>query len=420
MDSNAKHFWSGKRVFLTGHTGFKGGWLSVWLTSLGATVKGFSLEAPTTPSLYACAKINDIVESDIGDIRNAQVLSKSMRDFNPDVVFHLAAQPLVRLSYDEPVETFSTNVMGTANVLESVRNITSVRAVVVVTSDKCYDNKEWHWGYREDEPLGGYDTYSASKACAEILTNSYRQSFFNKDDGQTRCAIASARAGNVIGGGDWAADRLVPDILRNLQLNEPVVLRNPQAIRPWQHVLEPLSGYMKLAELLWEKGAEFAQAWNFGPPETGAKTVQWMTEQLIDQWGAGSWELESGQQPHEATYLKLDCSKAREKLKWHPVWDPAEALAITANWHKAWLNKASMHQQCLDDIRRYSQNLQRLNELNQAGASSSSHSVAKPESLRGLAADNPPQATSPEKAFAKSQADGPAQPHTKQKSSTAT
>jgi len=358
-----KQFWSGKGVFLTGHSGFKGGRLAVWLTSLGATVKGYSLDAPTTSSLFAFSKLDDIVESEIADIRDAVVLSKSMQAFKPDVVFHLAAQTLVRLSYDIPVETFSTNVMGTANLLEAVRSLPSVRAVVVVTSDKCYENKEWHWGYREDEPSGGYDTYNASKACAEIVTNSYRQSFFQTNSAQKNCSIASGRAGNVIGGGDWAADRLVPDILRNLQSSIPLIIRNPNAIRPWQHVLEPLSGYMKLAKLLHEQGEPFAQVWNFGPPETGAKTVQWMTEELINQWGSGSWELEAGDHPHEATYLKLDCSKAREKLSWQPVGNPAEAWAVTVNWHKAYVNELNMRDQCLADIERDTINLRRIEEL---------------------------------------------------------
>lgn len=361
MDSSNEKFWAGKRIFLTGHTGFKGSWLSLWLSSLGATVKGYSLAAPTSPSLFNCAGVENIVESQIGDIRDAESLHHSMLSFKPDIVFHLAAQPLVRLSYELPVETFSSNVMGTVNLLESVRNIPNIQAVVVVTSDKCYENKEWRWGYREGEPLGGYDTYSASKACAELVTSSYRQSFFNNTP--NHCALASARAGNVIGGGDWAADRLVPDILKSLQKAEPVVLRNPQAIRPWQHVLEPLAGYMTLAKQLCESGQSYAEAWNFGPPEEGAKTVQWMTEELISQWGSGSWELEAGAQPHEATYLKLDCSKAREKLHWQPVWNPAEALAVTANWHKAWVNGANMQLHCLDDVERYNRNLLRLQDI---------------------------------------------------------
>jgi len=364
-------FWKGKRVFITGHSGFKGGWLTIWLNSLGAIVKGFSLDAPSDPSLFSSAAIDKLIDSEIGDIRDGRVLSESMNEFQPDIVFHLAAQSLVRLSYGEPVDTFSTNVMGTVNVLEAVRNIDSVGAVVVVTSDKCYENKEWHWGYREDEPLGGYDTYSASKACAELVTNSYRQSFFQphgdqpargKSSGKPKCAIASARAGNVIGGGDWAADRLVPDILRNLQLDKPVVIRNPNAIRPWQHVLEPLSGYMMLATLLFEKGNAYAQAWNFGPPDTGAKSVQWMTEEVISQWGTGSWELKEGDQPHEATYLKLDCSKAISKLAWIPVWSPSEALAVTVNWHKAWASSANVHELCIRDIDRYTRNFLRLSE----------------------------------------------------------
>jgi len=356
-------FWKGKKVFLTGHTGFKGGWMAIWLTSLGATVKGYSLDAPTTPSLFDSAKINDLIESDIGDIRDAKALSASMHAFKPDIVFHLAAQSLVRLSYEVPVDTFATNVMGTVNVLEAVRHSDSVGALVVVTSDKCYENKEWHWGYRECEPLGGYDTYSASKACAELVTNAYRQSFFQARPCGSSSALASARAGNVIGGGDWAADRLVPDILRNLQSKTSIVIRNPNAIRPWQHVLEPLSGYMMLAKLLFEKGNAYAQAWNFGPPDTGAKSVQWMTEEVISQWGSGSWEHEGGEHPHEATYLKLDCSKATRNLDWIPVWNPSEALAVTVNWHKSWVSGANVHELCIKDIERYTRNFQRLTEM---------------------------------------------------------
>lgn len=353
-----KQFWVGKRVYLTGHTGFKGGWMALWLADMGAIVKGFALEAPTSPSLFECAGVADVVESEIGDIRDSHTLSESMRAFNPDIIFHLAAQPLVRLSYEIPVDTFATNIMGTVNLLEAARELPNLRALVVVTSDKCYENKEWQWGYRENEALGGYDTYSASKACTEIVANSYRQSFFQGEGKINNTLIATARAGNVIGGGDWAADRLVPDVLKSLQKSVPVVIRNPLAIRPWQHVLEPVSGYMLLAQAMCEKGEEYAQAWNFGPPDTGAKTVQWMTEKLIDQWGAGSWQLESGYQPHEATYLKLDCSKARGLLRWESVWNPDNALAITAHWHKVWLNKGNMREQCVSDIQQFMQDQQ--------------------------------------------------------------
>ena len=310
----------------------------------------------------------------MGDIRDARTLFASMQAFQPDIVFHLAAQSLVRLSYSVPVDTFSTNVMGTANVLEAVRCLGGVGAVVVVTSDKCYENREWQWGYRECEPLGGYDTYSASKACAELVTHSYRQAFFQSRGNETTqgngsiSAIASARAGNVIGGGDWATDRLVPDILRNLQSGTPVVIRNPNAIRPWQHVLEPLSGYMLLAKLLFNEGDAFAQAWNFGPSDTGAKSVQWMTEEVISQWGEGSWEVEDGEHPHEATYLKLDCSNAMSKLEWSPVWNPSEALAFTVNWHKAWVSDANVYELCIKDIDRYTRNSLRIVEMSQGCA----------------------------------------------------
>ncbi len=342
--------------------------MAIWLTSLGAIVKGFSLDAPTRPSLFSGAAIEDLIESEIGDIRDAQKLLASMQAFKPDIVFHLAAQSLVRLSYSEPVNTFSTNVMGTVNVLEAVRCINSVGAVVVVTSDKCYENKEWQWGYKECEPLGGYDTYSASKACAELVANAYRQSFFQSRGKEPMSSIASARAGNVIGGGDWAADRLIPDILRSLQSGTPVVIRHPNAIRPWQHVLEPLSGYMMLAAMLFEKGDAFAQAWNFGPPDSGAKSVQWMTEEVIAQWGGGNWEVGDGAHLHEATYLKLDCSKAISKLEWTPVWNPSEALAVTVNWHKAWASGANVHELCIKDIDRYTRNFLRITEKNRGCA----------------------------------------------------
>ncbi|MBU1775020.1 MAG: CDP-glucose 4,6-dehydratase, partial [Gammaproteobacteria bacterium] len=295
-------FWRGKKVFMTGHTGFKGGWLSLWLQSMGAQVTGFALLPPTIPSLFEVADVAQGMTSIIGDIREAESLAKAVREAAPEIVIHMAAQPLVRYSYANPVETYSTNVMGTVHLLEAVRQTPSVRAVVNVTSDKCYDNKEWVWGYRENEAMGGFDPYSNSKGCAELVASAYRNSFFNPEKyHEHKVALASVRAGNVIGGGDWAADRLIPDILRAISDNKPVVIRSPHAIRPWQHVLEPLSGYLLLAEKLYEQGIAYAEGWNFGPNDEDAKPVQWIVERLTEQWGDGaSWLLDGGEHPHEA------------------------------------------------------------------------------------------------------------------------
>ena len=319
-------FWEGKRVFLTGHTGFKGSWLSLWLQSMGAIVKGYALEPPTKPSLFLEANVADDMESEIGDIRNLEVLKHSMLSFNPDILIHMAAQPLVRLSYNEPVDTYTTNVMGTVNVLEAARSCKKLKAVVSVTTDKCYENKEWSWGYRENEPMGGYDPYSSSKGCAELVTSAYRRSFFNTKES---ASIATARAGNVIGGGDWAEDRLIPDILNAFEKSHPVIIRNPLSTRPWQHVLEPLSGYLVLAENLYLYGDEFAEPWNFGPKDEGCKPVEWILNKMVDNWGEGArWELDENNNPHEAGFLKLDCSKAANKLKWEPRWDLEETLKL--------------------------------------------------------------------------------------------
>jgi len=343
-------FWSGKRVFLTGHTGFKGGWLSLWLQSLGAEVQGLAL-APSGPhSLFTEANVAHGMASAIGDIRDLDTIKRTMAAFRPDIVIHMAAQPLVRLSYAEPVETYATNVMGTVHLLEAVRQTPGVRVVVNVTTDKCYDNKEWAWGYREDEPMGGYDPYSNSKGCAELVSNAYRQSFFQRSGP----ALATARAGNVIGGGDWASDRLVPDILRAFERGEPVVIRNPHSTRPWQHVLEPLAGYLTLAQRLWDGGAAFAEGWNLGPRDEDARPVQWIVEQLVDQWGRGArWQLDGGTHPHEANYLKLDISKARARLGWHPTWRLAGALQHIVTWHQAWLDRQDVRALCLQQIAQY-------------------------------------------------------------------
>jgi CDP-glucose 4,6-dehydratase len=356
MGVTARGFWRGKHVFMTGHTGFKGSWLSLWLQHLGADVTGYALNPPTNPSLFDVANVGTGMRSTIADIRDAETLSKAMRVAKPDIVIHMAAQPLVRYSYQAPVETYTTNVMGTVHLLEAVRQTDSVRAVVNVTTDKCYENKEWPWGYRENDPMGGYDPYSSSKGCAELVTAAYRNSYFNlAEHSEHGVAIATGRAGNVIGGGDWAQDRLIPDMLRAIEAGEPVQIRSPHAIRPWQHVLEPLSGYLNLAEKLYTQGPAYAEGWNFGPADEDAKPVQWIVEQLTAQWGDGaSWQLDSNPQPHEAHHLKLDCSKARSVLNWHPKWDLTRTLQSIIAWHKAARQGANMNAVCLQQITEYS------------------------------------------------------------------
>lgn len=348
-------FWHGKSIFLTGHTGFKGSWLSLWLKHIGAQVTGYALQPSTDPSLFEVADVAQDMTSIIGDIRDAEKLAQAMRDAAPEIVIHMAAQPLVRYSYENPVETYSTNVMGTVHLLEAVRQTPSVRAVVNVTSDKCYDNKEWVWGYRENEPMGGFDPYSNSKGCAELVTSAYRSSFFNPTKYfDHRVALASARAGNVIGGGDWAADRLIPDIMRAISSGQPVVIRRPNAIRPWQHVLEPLSGYLLLAQKLYEEGVTFAESWNFGPCDEDARPVQWIIDRLIQQWGGNAtWKLDEGGHPYEAHYLKLDCSKAKMRLRWQPRWNLDQTLGQVVAWQRAWLAKEDMRRFTLSQIEQY-------------------------------------------------------------------
>lgn len=344
-------FWKGKRVFLTGHTGFKGGWVAIWLHQMGAIVKGFALKPNTNPSLFEVAKVSELLDSEFGDIRDLSTIKKSMVDFNPEILIHMAAQPLVRLSYKEPVHTYMTNVMGTVNVLESARSCKNLIAIVSVTTDKCYENKEWAWGYREKEPMGGHDPYSSSKGCAELVTAAYRSSFFNTHD---TANLASARAGNVIGGGDWADDRLIPDILKAFEKHEPVIIRNPLATRPWQHVLEPLSGYLVLAQQLYNEGNEFAEAWNFGPKDEDCQSVGWILDKMVAKWGEGaSWEIDEKNNPHEAGYLKLDCSKAAMKLKWYPNWNLEYTLDSIINWHHNWLSGKNIQEQCLQEIAAY-------------------------------------------------------------------
>lgn len=343
-------FWQGKRILLTGHTGFKGGWLSLWLAEMGAEVHGYALAPPTEPNMFTVAGLEErLASSTLADVRDAAALEQAMAAARPEVVLHLAAQPLVRQSYAEPAETFAVNVMGTVNLLEAVRKTPGVRAVVNVTTDKCYENREWVWPYRENEALGGHDPYSSSKACSELATVAWRCSFLDSAGVQ----LASARAGNVIGGGDWAADRLVPDFLRALDAGKTLVVRSPLATRPWQHVLEPLTGYLLLAEKLCTEGAAFAEAWNFGPDASDARTVQWIVEALCTRVPGAAWQRADAPQPHEAHTLRLDSTKASARLGWRPHWNLQRALESTLDWHQAWKSGANMADFSLRQIREY-------------------------------------------------------------------
>jgi CDP-glucose 4,6-dehydratase len=353
VDSN---FWGNKSVFLTGHTGFKGGWMSLWLQSLGAKVTGFALSPSSKPNLFEVSQVEKGMHSIIGDIRDLENLKKAMQEAKPDILIHMAAQPLVRYSYSNPVETYATNVMGTVHVLEAARENKNIKAILNVTSDKCYENKEIDRGYREDEPMGGFDPYSNSKGCAELVSSAYRNSFFNIDKYQTHgVAIATARAGNVIGGGDWAEDRLIPDFMRSMEKKEKLRIRNPHAIRPWQHVLEPLSGYLILCQKLYEEGPSFSESFNFGPKEKDAKNVEWIASHITKAWGEEAAYKVSGNVSslHEAHFLKLDCSKANKKLGWQSKWDIHEALEKICAWHKAHLKNEDMRQYSLNDINMY-------------------------------------------------------------------
>lgn len=344
-----KNFFHGKKVFITGHTGFKGSWLCLWLSRLGAHVTGYALDPPTTPSLFELARVGELVESHIADVRDAAALANAVLQAQPEIVIHMAAQPLVRDSYKIPVETYAVNVMGTVHLLEAVRGCPSVKAVVNVTTDKCYENREWAWGYRENEPMGGFDPYSSSKGCSELVTAAYRNSYF-----QRSVALASARAGNVIGGGDWATDRLIPDCISALLAGEPVRIRNPHAVRPWQHVLEPLSGYLTLARKLYESGSEYAEGWNFGPADDDAKPVEWIVDRMCKLWGNGAqYEIDAGDHPHEAHYLKLDCSKARMRLDWQPRWNLDKALNNIIEWTNVYRSGGDLRRCCLDQIDNY-------------------------------------------------------------------
>lgn len=350
-----KSFWAGKVVLLTGHTGFKGSWLSLWLQSMGANVIGYAFTPSPDNGLFISANVANGMTSLEGDIRDFDAISKTFEKYQPEIVIHMAAQSLVRHSYANPIETYATNVMGTVHLLEAARQVGSVRAIVNVTSDKCYENREWVWGYRENEPMGGYDPYSNSKGCAELVTAAYRNSYFNSEKfAEHGVAVASVRAGNVIGGGDCAEDRLIPDIMRAIVQGTPVHIRNPDAIRPWQYVLEPLSGYLMLAQKLWEEGAAYSQAWNFGPNDEDAKPVSWIVNRLTKIWGKGaSWVEDKRDHPHEAHYLKLDFSKAKSRLNWQPKWRLEKALDEIVSWHQAQQAGEDMRTVTLGQIAKY-------------------------------------------------------------------
>jgi CDP-glucose 4,6-dehydratase len=355
MNSFRRELWAGRKVFVTGHTGFKGSWLALWLQRLGSEVRGYALDPVTEPNLFTVARVAETLEDQRGDICDLQRLEASLRDFAPEVVFHLAAQPLVRASYSDPIATYQTNVIGTANVLEAVRRTASVRAVVIITTDKCYENREWPWAYRETDPLGGYDPYSSSKACAEIVTASFRQSYFPVGSFDThRVGVATARAGNVIGGGDWSEARLIPDLIRGFESGEPTSIRSPHSVRPWQHVLEPLNGYLRLADLLCStNGARFARAYNFGPPEDQAKSVAWIANYMAHSWGGSNHWFVDSSGPHEAAHLKLDSSLARAELGWVPRLNLIESLNWLIDWSKTQTKGEPMREFTLTQIEEY-------------------------------------------------------------------
>ncbi|HAK60576.1 MAG TPA: CDP-glucose 4,6-dehydratase [Nitrospiraceae bacterium] len=351
-------FYSGKRVFITGHTGFKGSWLCLWLHLLGAEVTGYALNPPTEPNLFELCKIDNLVNSIIRDVRDLADLNGTMAAAKPEIVIHMAAQPLVRDSYKIPVETYAINVMGAVNLFDAVRNCNTVKAVINVTTDKVYENREWIWGYRESEPLGGYDPYASSKACSELVTSAYKNSYFNPADHEKHgVGIASVRAGNVIGGGDWATDRLIPDCIRSMLEGAQIVIRNPHAVRPWQHVLDPLSGYLMLAQKLVQDGPLFSDAWNFGPDDSDAKPVAWLVKKLCTKWGRGAtYAVDKGAHPHESHYLKLDSSKAKSQLGWQPRWNLEKAVDSIIEWTLAYQNSGNLKEICLEQIKEYSMN----------------------------------------------------------------
>jgi CDP-glucose 4,6-dehydratase len=358
MSDNILSLYSGKKVLITGHTGFKGSWLTLILDTLGASVFGYSLGPPTEPNMFTEARINQIADTQFGDVCDYGSLKSYIECVKPEIIFHMAAQPLVRQSYLDPLATYSTNVMGTANLLNSIRQVSSVKATVVITTDKCYENKEWVWSYRENEALGGYDPYSSSKACAELVTTAFRSSFFNPDEIATHgVGLASARAGNVIGGGDWATDRLIPDFIRSISKGDQLKIRNPTAIRPWQHVLEPLTGYLLLGLKLSEGNKQFSESWNFGPFESDARDVEWISATLCRLWGEkASYTIDGRNNKanlHEARYLKLDSAKAMTYLGWRPKWDIERSLLSVVEWHKNWQSGADIREYSLKQIESY-------------------------------------------------------------------
>jgi CDP-glucose 4,6-dehydratase len=350
-----RSFWKGRRVFLTGHTGFKGSWLSLWLNLLGAEVTGYALDPPTNPSLFEQAQVGNAIRSIRGDIRDFARLQSVLAECRPEVVLHLAAQSVVRCGYEDPIGNYSSNVMGTVHVLEAVRQLRQPCVVVNVTSDKCYENREWLWGYRENEPMGGRDPYSNSKGCAELVTTAYRESFFPPISiHEHGVALASARAGNAIGGGDWTDHQLLPDLMRAFLAGESCLIRNPSAFRPWQFVLEPLRGYLMLAERLSEDGERFASGWNFGPIDSDVKPVSWIADEAVRLWGnPAAWNLDSAAHPREAHALKLDASKAGAHLDWHPVLPLKQALAWIVEWYLAFRQGADLHGMTLKQIEQY-------------------------------------------------------------------
>ncbi len=356
MEMIDKSFWAGKKVLVTGCTGFKGSWLVTWLVEMGADVYGYSLTPPTNPSMFDLLKLESKITYQAGNVCDYALFSQFLNKANPEIVLHLAAQPLVRYSYENPIETYNTNVLGLVHVLESIRQNKKVRAVVNVTSDKCYENKEWHWGYRENEAMGGYDPYSNSKGCAELVTSCYRNSYFNTQDyGKSHgTLLASGRAGNVIGGGDWATDRLIVDIMHSFLNNSPVKIRNPLAIRPWQHVLEPISAYLLLAQKLYNGDIAVSDGWNIGPHETDSRDVEYIVKQLSNLWGDNtSWEIDKANHPHEANYLKLDCSRARDILAWNPRWNLDTTLNKIVEWYRAYIAKDDMYSMTTKQINNY-------------------------------------------------------------------
>ena len=355
MNNALEGFYTNKKVFVSGHTGFKGAWLCLLLHELGADVYGYALAPPTQPNLFEKAKIAESISSYNGDIRDYNTLLQTLQKVQPEIVIHMAAQSLVRESYVTPIETYNINVMGTLHLLEACRHIKSVKAIVNVTTDKCYENKEWHWGYRENEPMNGYDPYSNSKSCSELVTSAYRNSFFNPlKYHEHGVSLASARAGNVIGGGDWANDRLIPDFIRAISNGEKVKIRNPFAIRPWQHVLEPLSGYLTLAAKMYQQGIKFSEGWNFGPEDSDAKNVEWIINTLCKFWGEdSSFTIDTNPHPHEANYLKLDCSKAKAELNWFPRWNIEKTLKSIVTWNKSYLSGSDMRAISSNQIHEY-------------------------------------------------------------------